>query len=122
MNWSSLQYIVQQLEQDTHRPDCVGTVNDIMYSRYSTLIRQPLLAHIESPLPWYWPTQKVILDPPSADMTMFDQMTSINVADQDEDLASLIKCVNWNKNSIVNISDWEEQKDPLSTTWIVLYF
>ena len=49
MNWSSLQYIVQQLEQDTHRPDCVGTVNDIMYSRYSTLIRQPLLAHIESP-------------------------------------------------------------------------
>ena len=38
-------------------------------------------------------------------MTMFDQMTSINVSHQDEDLASLIKCVNWNKNSIVNISD-----------------
>ena len=47
-------------------------------------------------------------------MTMFDQMTSINVADQDEDLVSLIKCVNWNKNSIVNIGDGEEQKDPLS--------
>ena len=47
-------------------------------------------------------------------MTMFDQMTSINVADQDEDPVSLIKCVNWNKNSIVNFGDGEEQKDPLN--------
>ena len=72
MNWSSLQYIVQQLEQDTHRPDCVGTVNDIMYSRYSTLIRQPLLALIETSPPLILPTQKVIPDD-SGDMTMFDQ-------------------------------------------------
>ena len=62
-------------------------------------------------------------------MTMFDQMTRINVAHQDEDLVSLIKCVNWNKNSIVNISDGEtgetgeEQKSStLNLLSIVLYF
>ena len=47
-------------------------------------------------------------------MTMFDQMTSINVSHQDEDQQSFIKCVNSDKKSIVNI--WEEQKQSLRTS------
>ena len=34
------QYIVQQLEQDTHLSDCVGTLNDPMYFRLSVLSRR----------------------------------------------------------------------------------
>ena len=75
-----------------------------------------ILAHIELSCPDSVPLREGhpsggLEVPDMTMMTMFDQMTSINVAHQDEDLESFIKCVNWDKNSIVNI--WEEQKQSL---------
>ena len=127
MNWSSLHYIVHQLEQDTHhRPTAWIAWERSMILCTSLLHTEPLVRRgfIGSYRELSPPDIGHSEGHPDArsDMTMFDRMTSTNVPHQDEDLASLIKCVNWNKNSIVNISDWEEQKDPLSTSSIVLYF
>ena len=68
----------------------------------------PILAHLEG-----HPSGEQRA-PDMTMMTMFDQMTSINVSHQDEDQQSFIKCVNSDKKSIVNI--WEEQKQSVRTS------